>query len=109
MPDRRQRTLAGGLKLGVALGASFDVMLFIAQRFVNFMVIHGAIRDTVGWTTGSAPISILTSPLTLLLGLIAGVLIGVGVGAFAAAVIPHETPSSESRTGASSQPDSASG
>jgi hypothetical protein len=62
--------------------------MFVAQRFVDFMLVHGAIRGDFGWTTGSAPISILTSPLTLLLGVIAGVVVGYGAGEFAASLLP---------------------
>jgi len=77
----------GGIVLGATLGIGLDVLLFIAQRFVDFMLVHGAISGSFGWTTGSAPISILTSPLTLLLGVIAGLVVGYGAGEFAASLL----------------------
>jgi len=75
---------------------------------VNYMVVHGAISGSFGWTAGSAPISILTSPLTLLLGLIAGCLTGVGVGFFVAAVIREDTPGPDTHVGVPARPGSAS-
>jgi len=84
---RRKQAVLGGLVFGTTLGIGLDVLLFIAQRFVDFMLVHGAISGSFGWTTGSAPISILTSPLTLLLGVIAGAVVGYGVGEFAALLL----------------------
>jgi hypothetical protein len=81
---RRKRAVLGGIVFGAALGVGLDVLLFIAQRYVNFMILHGAINGSFEWDTGSAPTSILTSPLTLLLGLVAGVVVGYGAGEFAA-------------------------
>jgi hypothetical protein len=72
---------------GATLGIGLDVLLFTAQRFADFMLVHGAISGSFGWTAGSAPISIPTSPLTLLLGVIAGVVVGYGAGVFAASLM----------------------
>ena len=94
MNPGRKRAVLGGVVLGLTLGIGLDVLLFIAQRFLDFMLINGAIRGSFVWTAGSAPISILTSPLTLLLGLVAGVVVGYGAGEFAAALLPVEGPSS---------------
>jgi hypothetical protein len=84
---RRKRAVLGGVMFGATLGIGLDVLLFIAPRSVDFMLVHGAISGSFGWTAGSAPISILTSPLALLLGVIAGVVVGYGAGEFAASLM----------------------
>jgi hypothetical protein len=104
MNPRKKQAVLGGTIFGATLGIGLDVLLFIAQRFVDFMLIHGAISGSFGWTPGSAPISILTSPLTLLLGVIAGVVVGYGAGVFAASLIP----AAESTATAAADPDAPS-
>ena len=70
---------------------------------MNFMLVHGAISGQFGWTTGSAPTTILTSGLTLLLGLIAGLVIGCGAGVFAASLVVAEPlPNAASAAGVAS-------
>jgi hypothetical protein len=65
---RRDRIIATAALEGVPLSVGGDILLFIAQRCLNWLVIQG-FRGGInaGWPTGSpGPISIITSPVTSL-------------------------------------------
>jgi hypothetical protein len=95
---RRNRIITTGMLAGLLLSVSGDFLLFIAQRCLNWLVLHGFGGGiNASWTGGSGPISIMTSPVTLLLMALAGAVAGLSVGIFAAALLP-EQPSATPET-----------
>jgi hypothetical protein len=81
-----------GMLAGLLLSVSGDILLVIAQRSLNWLVLHGVGGGiNAEWTTGQpGPISILTSPVAVLLLAAAGIIAGLSVGFFAAALMPDE-------------------
>ena len=87
--QRRKNIIITGVLTGLVLSVSGDFVLFIAQRCLNWLVLHGfAGGISAVWSGGSGPISIMTSPITILLMALAGATAGLGVGIFAAALLP---------------------
>jgi hypothetical protein len=86
---RRNRIITTGVLAGLLLSVSGDVLLLIAQRCLNWLVLHGFGGGINASWTGAGPISIMTSPVTLLLMALAGAIAGLGVGIFAATLLPE--------------------
>jgi hypothetical protein len=87
---RRNRIITTGVLAGLLLSLSGDFLLFIAQRCLNWLVLHGFGGGiNASWTGGSGPISIMTSPVTLLLMALAGAIAGLSVGIFAVTLLPE--------------------
>lgn len=79
-----------GVFTGLLLSVSGDVLLVIAQRCLNWLVLHGFGGGITAQWSGAGPLTIMTSPVTLLLMTLAGAVAGLSVGIFAAAVLPAQ-------------------
>jgi hypothetical protein len=89
---RKNRVILTGMLTGLILSFSADFLLLLAQRVLNWLVLHGfAGGVNADWNIGQAgPISIITSPVSIMLLAVAGSIAGFGVGIFAAALLPDE-------------------
>jgi len=94
--ERRMRIVCAGAVAGLLLSIAGDILLFAAQRVLNWLVLHGFAGGIDAlWTTGSGgPINIMASPVTFVLTAVAGVIAGISVGTFAAVLLtmsPHDS------------------
>jgi hypothetical protein len=98
---REKRVILTGVLAGLPLSVSGDFLLVVAQRSLNWLVLHGFGGGiTAEWTTGQpGPITIFTSPVTLLLLAVAGTIAGLSVGIFAAALIQDDSLQAPAQAG----------